>query len=126
MNSLKAQILALATAVALEKVEVAGLDSPIYVKKLSVSECAGIADLGSQDEDEKGKGKKGKGKKDTGLANAFVLLSCDDKGEPLFSLDEVSEVEKLPFDLVNQVVSKGLAFNGMLEKDKVDTLEKNS
>lgn len=120
MKSLKAQILALATAVALEKVEVAGLDSPIYVKKLSVGECAGIADLDSQDKDED------KNKKDTGLAKTFVLLARDDKGEPLFGLDEVGDVEKLPFELVNQVVSVGLKFNGMLNKDKVDTHEKNS
>lgn len=116
MKSLKTQILALATAVALEKVEVAGLDSPIYVKKLSVSECLQVADSDSQDKDEKG----------TGLAKSFVLLACDDKGKPLFGLDEVGEVEKLPFDLVNQVVGVGLKFNGMLDKDKVETFEKNS
>lgn len=116
MKSLKAQILALATAVALEKVEVAGLDSPIYVKKLSVGECSQIADLNHQDE----------GEKNTGLAKTFVLLARDDKGEPLFGLDEVGDVEKLPFELVNQVVSVGLKFNGMLDKDKVDTHEKNS
>lgn len=116
MKSLKTQILALATAITLEKVEVAGLDSPIYVKKLSVSECSQVADSDSQDKDEKG----------TGLAKSFVLLACDDKGKPLFGFDEVDEVKKLPFDLVSQVVDAGLKLNGMLDKDKVDTHEKNS
>lgn len=113
MKSLKAQILALATSV--QKVDIDGLDMPIYVKKLSLGETAALQEQGKEYSD----------KSVLSLAVDFAYFACNDKGEPIFSPDELDEIVKLPPDFVAEVVKQGVAFN-YPNADKVDELEKNS
>ncbi|MDO4895017.1 hypothetical protein [Moraxella sp.] len=115
MKSLKSQILALANRpVITQKVSVEGLDAPIYVKKLSAGEC--IKYINQQKVDDKNH---------DNITSSFLLTACDEKGESLFTQDEIDTIETLPFELVFSVAMAGLRFNGLADKD-IEQVEKNS
>lgn len=114
MKTLKAQILALATKTT-QKVQIDGLDEPIYVKKLSVGE---FNDLQKQEKEHTQNG-------DLPLALHFIHFACDSQGKPIFTPAEINEVANLPTDLVSTVNKAGYQLN-RLDENPTEALEKNS
>lgn len=112
--SIKAAILA-TTLSAMIEVESDNVPAGVFVKKLNIGEREVYANNIK------------KAKKNAVNATAFCLIAYDEQGQPIFTLADVDEVNKLPADLVLDVIEKFNKENGFTDKDKnaVDEAEKN-
>lgn len=114
--SIKAAILA-ATLATLIEVKSDNVPAGVFVKKLNIGEREVYAN------------NIRKAKKNAINATAFCLITCDEQGQPIFTLADIDEVNKLPADLVLDVIEKFNQENGFVDKDKktpaVDEAEKN-
>lgn len=116
--SIKATILAtLPITPTLVEVQSNNVPEGVFVQKLSIGEREIYGN------------KLQKAKKNTINATAFCLVARDKKGQLIFTLDDVNEVNNLPGDLVMDVLEKFNQENGFVDKDKktpaVDEAEKN-
>lgn len=117
--NLKDKILALAVANAIVAVASDNVPEGIFVKKLSIGE----REIYAKKIDKAMK----KSKENAMNALAFCLVACDEHGEPIFSEDDIDDVNKLPSDLVLDVLDTFNQINGFSQKSQkaVDTAEKN-
>lgn len=117
--NLKDKILALAVANTIVAVTSDNVPEGIFVKKLSIGE----REIYAKKIDKAMK----KSKENAMNALAFCLVACDEQGEPIFSEDDIDDVNKLPSDLVLDVLDTFNQINGFSQKSQkaVDTAEKN-
>lgn len=87
----------------LHKIEVEGWTEPTFVRSLSVSQREGyIKSLQSKDYDGK-------------QAQLVAMSLCNERGDPIFTMEDLPLVEQLAWDIIQKIATFALEVNGFFE-----------